>query len=80
MIRHGRHVPSQCPKQKHFPPGISNHFQYFQGERACNIRHGAMFLASALNRGSHPLEILKMASNTGGKCFCLGHWLGTWRP
>ena len=22
MIRHGRHVPSQCPKQKHFSPEI----------------------------------------------------------
>ena len=28
---------------------------------------GAMFLASALNRGSHPPEILKMACNTGGE-------------
>ena len=41
---------------------------------------GAMFLASALNRGIHPPEILKMFTNTGGKCFCLGHWLRTWRP
>ena len=24
-----------------------------------------------------PPEILKMAPNTGGKCFCLGHWPGT---
>ena len=29
---------------------------------------------------SFPQEILKMATNSGGKCFCLGHWLGTWRP
>ena len=28
---------------------------------------GAMFLASALNRGSHPPEILKNGTNTGGK-------------
>ena len=41
---------------------------------------GAMFLASALNRGIHPPEILKNITNTGGKCFCLGHWLTTWRP
>ena len=27
----------------------------------------AMFLANALNRGSHPLEILKVATNTGGE-------------
>ena len=27
---------------------------------------GAMFLTSALNRGSHLPEILKMATNTGG--------------
>ena len=38
-----------------------------------------MFLASALNRGSHPPEILKKATNTEGKYFCLGHWLTTWR-
>ena len=28
---------------------------------------GAMFLASALNRGIHPPEILKMFTNTGGE-------------
>ena len=27
---------------------------------------GTMFLASALNRGIHPPEILKMFTNTGG--------------
>ena len=26
MIRHGRHVVSQCPKQKHFPPVLVNTF------------------------------------------------------
>ena len=26
MIRHGRHVVSQCPKQKHFPPVSVNIF------------------------------------------------------
>ena len=31
MIRHGRHVSSQCPKQKH-SPGISCHFEYFRGD------------------------------------------------
>ena len=41
---------------------------------------GAMFLASALNRGIHPPEILQNGTNTGGKCFSLGHWLRTWRP
>ena len=35
------------------------------------LRTAAMFLASALNRGSHPTEILKMATNTGGKFFYL---------
>ena len=44
------------------------------------LRTAAMFLASALNRGSHPPEILEMATNTGGKYLCLGHWLTTWRP
>ena len=41
---------------------------------------GAMFLASALNKGNHPPEIFKNGTNTGGKCLCLGHWLRTWRP
>ena len=30
------------------------------------LRTAAMSLASALNRGSHPTEILKMVTNTGG--------------
>ena len=34
MIRHGRHVVSQCPKQKHFPPVLVNIFQYFRGVNA----------------------------------------------
>ena len=41
---------------------------------------GAMFLASALNRGIHPPEILKNGTNTGGKCFSFGHWLRTMAP
>ena len=43
-------------------------------------RTAAMFLASAINRGNHPPEVLKIATGTGGKYFCLGHWLTTWRP
>ena len=79
MIRHGRHVPSQCPKQKHFPPVLVAIF---------NISGGWLPLFRALARNmapmtnivcSFPPEILKMATNTGGKCFCFGHWLGTWR-
>ena len=80
MIRHGRHVPSQCPKQKHFPPVLVGIFNISGGNKHAIFLMGAMFQASALNRGSHPPEILKMATNTGGKCFCLGHWLGTWHP
>ena len=80
MIRHGRHVPSQCPKQKHFAPVLVAIFYFSGGNEYAIFVMGAMFLASALNRGSHPSEILKMATNTGGKCFCLGHWLATWRP
>ena len=49
-------------------PSVTNHYSV------------AMFLASALNRGIHPPEILQNATNTGGKCFSLGHWLRTWRP
>ena len=44
------------------------------------MRTAAMFLASAINRGNHPPEVLKVATGTGGKYFCLGHWLTTWRP
>ena len=42
MIRHGRHVPSQCSKQKHFPPVLVAIFNinFREGGRACNIRHG----------------------------------------
>ena len=31
MIRHGRRVPSQCPKQKHFPPVLVAIFNIFGG-------------------------------------------------
>ena len=66
MIRDGRHVPSQCPKQKHFPPVIVTIFNISGMNEHSIFVMGAMFLASALNRESHPPEILKMASNTGG--------------
>ena len=36
---------------------------------------GAMFLASALNRGIHPPEIFKNGTNTGGKYLCLGQFI-----
>ena len=42
------------------------------------LRTTAMFLANALNRGRFPRKYKKKATNTGGKYFCLGHWLGTW--
>ena len=61
-------------------PGISSHFLYLGGNEHAIFVMGAMFLASALSRGRHSPELLKMATNTGGKCFCLWHWLGTWRP
>ena len=67
MIRHGHHVPSQCPKQKHFPPVLVA-ILYISGggdEHAIFVM-GVMLLASALNRGSHRLKIFKMAINTGG--------------
>ena len=44
-IRHGRHVLSQCPKQRQSPSG----------------------------------NIKKCLLIPGGKYFCLGHWLRTWR-
>ena len=66
MIRHGRHVPSQCPKQKHFPPVL---------EAIFNISGGWLPLFRALARNMAPMtniacslppKILKMATNTGG--------------
>ena len=35
MIRHGRHVPSQCPKQKHFPPVLVAIFNISGGDFLC---------------------------------------------
>ena len=52
MIRHGRHVPRQCPKQKHFSPVLVAIFN-ISGERG----GGRMLLFR---------EILKMVTNTGG--------------
>ena len=66
MIRHGRYVPSQCPKQKHFAPVLVAIFNISGENKHAIFVMVTMFLASALNRGSHPLEILKMATNTGG--------------
>ena len=79
MIRRGRHVPSQCLKQKHFPPVLVAIFN-IPGERAYNIRHGRHVPSQCPKQRKSPPEILEMPTNTGGKCFCLGHWLGTWRP
>ena len=70
MIRHGRHVPSQCPKQKHFPPVLVLVFRALARNMASMTNIECLSLP----------EILKMATNTGGKHLCLGHWLGTWRP
>ena len=39
MIRHGRHVVSQYPKQKHFPPSISKHFLIFPGGECLCLEH-----------------------------------------
>ena len=80
MIRHGRHVPSQCPKQKYFPPVLVTIFNISGGRQAFNIRHGRHVPSHVPKQEHFPPEILKMVTNTGGKCFCLGHWLGTWRP
>ena len=38
-IRHGRHVLSQCPKQRHSPPGISKHFLIFPGGDCLCLGH-----------------------------------------
>ena len=73
-------VLSSCPKQKHFPPVLVTIFNISGGNEHAIFVMGAMFLASALNRVSHPPEILKMPTNSGGKCFGLGHWLGKWCP
>ena len=31
VTRHGRHVDSECPKQRYFPPVLVTHFLYFRG-------------------------------------------------
>ena len=46
MIRHGRHVVSQCPKQKHFPPVLVKIF---------NISGGWMPLFRALAKNMAPM-------------------------
>ena len=70
MIRDGRHVPSQCSKQEHFFPVLVGIFNISRGNEHEIFVMGAMFLASALNRGTDasppPPEILKIATNTGG--------------
>ena len=42
------------------------------------LRTAVMFLPTP--REVTPRENEKRATNTGGKYFCLGHWLTTWRP
>ena len=39
MIRHGRHVPSQCPKQKHFPPVLVAIFNVSRKSPPGNIKN-----------------------------------------
>ena len=56
----------QYPKQKHFPPVLVTIFNISGGNENAIFVMGATFLGSALNRGSQPPEILKMATNTGG--------------
>ena len=63
MIRHGRHVPSQCPKQKHFPPVLLTIFNVSRGGPAFKIRRGR----HVPKQRKPPPEILKMAANTGGE-------------
>ena len=46
----------------------------------CAVRTATMFLANALSRGSRsPLEILKIATNTGKNTSVEEYWLRTWR-
>ena len=84
MIRHGRHVHSQCPKQKHVPPVLVAIFNISGGGGGGSVpllRALAKNMAPMTNIScSFPLEILKIPTNTGKKCFCLEHWLGTWCP
>ena len=66
MIRHGRHVPSQCPKQKHFPPVIVTIFNISGGDCSC-LGHWLGNMAPMTNiECLSPREILKMATNAGG--------------
>ena len=58
MIRHGRHVPNQCPKQ-HFPRVLLPIFNITGEDKHIIFVMGVKFLASALNRGSHRRKYLK---------------------
>ena len=53
---------SQCPEQEHFPPVLVAIFNIFGGNEHAIFVMGAMFLASALNRGSHLFVVLTHCS------------------
>ena len=65
MIRHGCHVPNQCPKQKHFPPVLVAIFNISGGGKACDTRHWRHVPSQCPKRRKSPLEILKIAIDTG---------------
>ena len=43
MIRHGRYVPSQCPKQKHFPTVLVAIFNISGGNEHAILGNNSVF-------------------------------------
>ena len=60
MIRHGRHVVSQCPKQKHFPPVLLNIFLIFPGGVNASVRALAKNMAPMTNADESPTNRLTL--------------------
>ena len=65
MIRHGRRVPSQCPKQEHFLPVLVTIFNISGGNASVRALSRNMAPMTNIECLSSP-EILKMTTNTGG--------------
>ena len=64
MIRHGRHVPNQCLKQKYSPVLVAI-FNIFGGDFLCLGHWLGTWRPWRILHARSPPEILKIASNTG---------------
>ena len=73
MIRHGRHVPSQCPKQKHFPPLLVTSFN-FQGGQVFIIRHGRHVPSQCSKQKHFPPLLVTFFNISGGTSIHYSSW------